>query len=94
MVRGFPLFINQVFGLRSSVEQRSIFEHGAGDVEETVTNCEESASMDAAAGFFLRFGGTGGREGNSGNSGNFLAGSPRKNRNFPQTRHRRHRSTL
>jgi hypothetical protein len=34
----------------SAVEQRSIFEHGAGDVEEAVTNCEESASMDAAAG--------------------------------------------
>ncbi len=49
MVRDFP-FIKQVFAFEAAVEQRSIFEHGAGDVEETITNCEESASMDAAAG--------------------------------------------
>ncbi len=49
MVRDFP-FIKQVFAFEAAVEQRSIFEHGAGDVEEAVTNCEESASMDAAAG--------------------------------------------
>jgi len=35
----------------AGVKQRSIFEHGAGDVEETVTDSAESAGMAATAGF-------------------------------------------
>ncbi len=33
------------------VERRAFFEHGAGDVEQTVTNGAQSAGMAAAAGF-------------------------------------------
>ena len=37
--------------LEAGVEQRAVFEHGAGDVEETVADGAESAGMAAAAGF-------------------------------------------
>ena len=47
----FPPFIKQVLAFEAAVKQRSIFEHGAGDVEETVTDSAESAGMAATAGF-------------------------------------------
>ena len=37
--------------LEAGVEQRAVFEHGAGDVEETVADGAESAGMAAAASF-------------------------------------------
>ena len=50
-VRDFPPFIKQVLAFEAGVKQRSIFEHSAGDVEETVTDSAESAGMAATAGF-------------------------------------------
>jgi hypothetical protein len=37
--------------LEGRVEQRAVFEHFTGDVEEAVTDGAESAGMAAAAGF-------------------------------------------
>jgi hypothetical protein len=36
---------------QAGVEQRAVFEHGAGDVEKTVADGPESAGMGTAAGF-------------------------------------------